>query len=299
MKLLGIDKPLVSAPMGFAAGGALAAAVSSAGGLGMIGAGYGDAQWIREQFGAAKGARVGIGFITWSLARQPALLDVALEHRPCAVMLSFGDPRPFAARVRQAGAKLLLQVQDLETAREALAAKPDALVVQGTEAGGHGGHRSLFALLPAVKALAPDVPLLAAGGIADRRGLAAALALGASGVLVGTCFLASEESLAHPNLKARVVAASGDATVRTRVFDIVRGYDWPAKFTGRALRNRFTDAWHGKEERLLEELPNEKPRYAEAAQRADFDTAVVFAGEAVDQVDRVLPARAIVERICG
>src|SRR5438105_8899297 len=136
--VLGMQKPLVLAPMGSVSGGALAAAVSRAGGLGLIGAGYGDAEWIRREHERAGGARVGIGFITWSLARQPALLELALGYRPCAVMLSFGDPRPFADKVRRAGAKLICQVQSLAILRQALAARPDVIVAQGTEAGGHG-----------------------------------------------------------------------------------------------------------------------------------------------------------------
>jgi nitronate monooxygenase len=299
VKLLGIEKPLVLAPMGFASGGALAAAVSAAGGLGLIGAGYGDADWMREQFGLAGGARVGVGFITWSLARRPQLLDLALEHQPAAVMLSFGDPLPFAEKIRRAGAKLILQVQDLETARQAIAAQPDVLVAQGTEAGGHGGERSLFTLLPAIKNLNPGVPVLAAGGIADKRGFDAARALGGDGVLVGTRFVASEESLATPQAKKRIVEADGDATVRTTVFDVVRSYDWPAKFTGRALRNRFSDTWHGRERELAENLSVEKGKYAAAAEKRDYDTAVIYAGEAVNLIDSVLPAREIVRRICG
>jgi nitronate monooxygenase len=298
VKPLGIEKPLVLAPMGFFSGGVLAAAVSAAGGLGLIGAGYGDADWMREQFRLAGGARIGVGFITWSLARNPELLDLALEHKPAAVMLSFGDPLPFADKVHRAGAQLILQVQDLETARQALTAKPDVMVAQGTEAGGHGGARSLFALLPALKNLT-DVPLLAAGGIADRRGFEAARALGAEGVLVGTRFIASDESLAPAQAKARVVAANGDATVRTTVFDIVRGFPWPAHFTGRALRNRFSDTWHGREAELKTRLDEEKRNYDVAAGKRDFDTAVLFAGEAVDLIDSVLPARDIVRRICA
>ena len=293
-----MERPVVLAPMGSVSGGALAAAVSSAGGLGLIGAGYGDAGWIREQFRLAGAARVGIGFITWSLARQPQLLDLALEHKPAAVMLSFGDPRPFAEKIRRAGAKLILQVQNIETTREALAAQPDVLVAQGTEAGGHGGDRSLFALLPHVKALAGSVPVLAAGGIVDATGFRAARALGADGVLVGTRFIASDESLATPEAKQRLIAAKGDTTLRTAVFDIVRRYDWPKAFTGRALRNRFSDAWHGKEEALRSSLESEEARYWRAAERRDYDTAVIFAGEAVDRIDSLLPARAIVERIC-
>ncbi len=298
LEALSVERPLVLAPMGSVSGGSLAGAVSSAGGLGLIGAGYGDASWIREQFRLAGRARVGIGFITWSLARQPQLLDLALEHKPAAVMLSFGDPRPFAEKIRRAGAKVILQVQDAETTREALAARPDVLVAQGTEAGGHGGDRSLFALLPHVKALAGSIPVLAAGGIVDATAFGAARALGADGVLVGTRFIASEESLATPEAKQKLVAAKGDTTLRTTVFDIVRRYDWPRRFTGRALRNRFSDTWHGKEDALKSSLEAEEARYWRAAERRDYDTAVIFAGEAVDRIDSILPARRIVEAIC-
>lgn len=296
--ILDVKKPVVLAPMGFVSGGALAAAVSRAGGLGLIGAGYGDPDWMRRQFDAAGGARVGVGFITWSLAQRAELLDLALERKPCAVMLSFGDPRPFAAKVRKAGARLILQVQNLASARQALEAEPDVLVAEGTEAGGHGGDRSLFALLPAVKDIAGKVPVLAAGGIADRRGYEAALALGAAGVLVGTRFIACDEALAGPRAKQRIVQANGDSTLRTTVFDIVRGYDWKG-ITGRALRNRFTATWHGSEEKLKEKLAAERKAYLEAVERQDFDTALIFAGEGVDLIDDIVPAAELVERIAG
>ena len=288
---------LVLAPMGFVSGGALAAAVSRAGGLGLIGAGYGDADWIRREFQQAEGVRVGVGFITWSLAKQPQLLDLALSYRPSAVMLSFGDPRPFAEKIRQGGAKLICQVQSLAIARQALEAQPDVLVAQGTEAGGHGGERSLFALLPAVRDLAGNLPVLAAGGIADRRGYDAAIALGAAGVLVGTRFSASKEALTAAPAKQRIVEASGDATVRTTVFDVVRGFDGWAGITGRALRNRFTDTWHGREKELIASQQAEVARYWQAVERQDFDTALIFAGEGVDLVDSILPAGEIVRRI--
>ena len=296
-KVLGIGKPVVLAPMGFVTGGALAAAVSHAGGLGLIGAGYGDADWIRREFALAAGARIGVGFITWSLAKQPHLLDLALSYRPCAVMLSFGDPLPFAEKVRDAGAKLICQVQDLRTARQALRANPDVLVAQGTEAGGHAGTRSLFALLPAITDISGGIPVLAAGGISDRRGVQAAMALGAEGALLGTRFLAAEESLVPREAKQRVVEANGDATLRTTVFDIIRGHDWPGAITARALRNSFTGKWHGNEQALKENLPQEKKAYAAAVEQRDFDTALVFAGEGIDLVDAVLPAADIVKRI--
>lgn len=297
VKRLGVGKPVVLAPMGMVTGGALAAAVSRAGGLGLIGAGYGDADWIRREFDLARGARVGVGFITWSLAKQPQLLDLALSYQPCAVMLSFGDPLPFAQKVRDAGAKLICQVQDLRTARQALRANPDVLVAQGTEAGGHGGTRSLFALLPAIKDISGGIPVLAAGGISDRRGAQAAMALGAEGVLLGTRFLAAEESLVPREAKQRVVEANGDATLRTTVFDIIRGHDWPDGITARALRNAFSGRWHGNESELRANLKNERSAYQAAVAHRDFDTALVFAGEGIDLIDAVLPAAEIVKRI--
>ena len=212
-------------------------------------------------------------------------------------MLSFGDPRPFAQKIRRAGAKLICQVQSLAIARQALECAPDVLVAQGTEAGGHGGERSLFALLPAVNDLARNIPVLAAGGIADRRGYEAACALGADGVLVGTRFIASHESLSVPAAKQRVVHAEGDATIRTTVFDVVRGYDGWNGITGRALRNRFSAAWHGREAELRSRMQEEGRAYKAAVERQDFDTGVIFAGEAVDLIDAVLPAAEIVPRI--
>lgn len=296
-ELLSIEQPVVLAPMGSVAGGALAAAVSRAGGLGLLGAGYGDADWIRREFDNAAGARVGIGFITWSLARQPELLDLALEYEPAAVMFSFGDCAPFVPKVRAAGAKVICQVQTLAQAREAAELGADAIVAQGTEGGGHGGGRSTLSLVPAVVDAVAPTPVIAAGGIADGRGLAAARVLGAAGGLIGTRFFASEEALGHANAKQRIVESRGDDTLRTRVFDIVRGYPWPENITGRTPVNRFSERWHGREAALSADLPRQRPAFWEAMERGDTDTAVVFAGEAVDLISEVEPAAAIVERI--
>ena len=296
--LLGIEHPVLLAPMGLVSGGALAAAVSAAGGLGLIGLGYGDPEWLEREFAVAGPARIGCGFITWSLARRPELLARALVHRPAAVMLSFGDPTPFAGTIKEAGAVLICQVQTVAQAIEALAAGADAIVAQGAEAGGHGATRATLPLVPvvvdALRARGSDVPVVAAGGIADGRGLVAALALGADGVLMGTRFLASSESLAAPAAKARVVAAGEDTTMRTRIFDLARGLDWPDGYTSRALVNRFAERWHGRERELQDELAAEQARYAEAAAKRDFDTAVVFAGEDVDLIHDIRSAADIV-----
>ncbi len=296
-QLLGTRYPIVSAPMGAVAGGRLAGAVSRAGALGMIGTGYQDAAWIEQEFRAAEGTRIGIGFITWDLARAPDRLEVALAWRPVAVMLSFGDATSFVEPIRRAGARLLLQVQSLEAARQAAALAPDAIVAQGTEAGGHGGGRSLLPLLPAVVDAVGSIPVLAAGGIADGRGIAACLALGASGVLIGSRFYAARESLAAPAGRERVIQGSGDATLRTRVFDIVRRLPWPAEFTGRVLRNQFTERWHQDEQGLSEAVDREQPRYSAAVEQADFDTAAVWVGEGIDLIRDVAPAGEIVGRL--
>jgi nitronate monooxygenase len=138
--LLGVAHPILSAPMDVIAGARLTAAVSAAGGLGILGGGYGDRAWLEQETAKLRGVSVpfGIGFITWSLAKRPELLDIALTVKPRAIMLSFGDPKPFAPRVKSAGALLICQVQDEAMARQALAAGADMLIAQGSEAGGHG-----------------------------------------------------------------------------------------------------------------------------------------------------------------
>ena len=153
-------------------------------------------------------APFGIGFITWSLAKQPELLDIALDARPRAIMLSFGDPKPFAPRIKSAGALLICQVQNEDMARQALDAGADILVAQGTEAGGHGASRTTIDIVPAIVDLAAGrVPVVAAGGIGDGRGLAAMMMLGAAGVLLGTRFYASRECDGAEEAKRRICAA--------------------------------------------------------------------------------------------
>jgi len=172
---LNISAPIFSAPMGLTSGGKLAAAVSGAGGLGLLGAGAGDTAWIDREFAAAGNARVGCGFITWAMAKQPAMLDLALAHAPAALLLSFGDPTPFAPRVLAAGTKLICQVQTIAHARVALDCGASVLVAQGTEAGGHGALRATMTLVPELSDLLArensKALLVAAGGIADGRGV--------------------------------------------------------------------------------------------------------------------------------
>lgn len=297
-EMFGLRHPILLGPMGGVSGGHLAATVSNAGGLGLVGGGYGDPAWLRTEL-----ARVqqetdkpwGVGLITWSI--DPAVLDLALSFRPAAFVLSFGDPRPYAEAIHAAGCKLICQVQDVEQAKVARAAGADLIVAEGTEAGGHGGARATLPLVPAVVDAVAGIPVVAAGGIADGRGLAAALMLGAQGGLLGTRFYASAEALGQDEAKRRIVAARGEQTARTHVFDIVRGYHWPRIYPGRALRNRFMERWTGREDDLAAAVETERAAYQAATRDNDYETAVVWAGEAVDLIRSVESAAALVERI--
>lgn len=297
--LLGIEHPILSAPMAGVAGGALAGAVTRAGGLGLIGGGYIDSDWIEREWAALGNGRAGIGFITWRLDAAPAALDAALARRPAAVMLSFGDPAPYLDRIRAAGALPICQVQSVADARRAAEAGAGMIVAQGADAGGHGASRGTFALVPAVVDAVGPLPVVAAGGVGDGRGLAAALVLGAAGVLVGSRFYATVESQAHAAAKRHAVAASGDHTVQSSVFDRVRGFDWPAPFRLRTLRNRFTERWHGREEAMKESLDAVRDGFARAAASGDTDEAAVVVGEAADLIRDVPAAGDLVRRMVG
>ncbi len=299
-ELLGITSPILLAPMDVVADARLTAAVSNAGGFGILGGGYGERGWLEQEVMelCALNAPFGIGFITWSLLKRPELLQIALDARPRAVMLSFGDPTPFAPRIKSAGALLICQVQSEEMAQQALNAGADILVAQGTEAGGHGASRTTLDIVPAVVDLtAGRVPVVAAGGIADGRGLAAMMMLGASGVLLGTRFYACREANVPDEAKRRVCAANGGDTIRGIIFDISRNNVWPAPFTGRCLINAHARRWIGRETELLQNVTAVAAEYADAKQAGNFDVAAIIAGEAVGLIHDIPPAEEIVGRI--
>jgi len=297
---LGIQHPILSAPMDVIAGARLTSAVSAAGGFGILGGGYGDMAWLQQETAKLSGssAPFGIGFITWSLARQPELLDIALNARPRAIMLSFGDPKTFAPRIKASGALLICQVQDEAMARQALDAGADILIAQGTEAGGHGASRTTIDIVPAIVDLvAGRVPVVAAGGIADGRGLAAMMMLGAAGVLLGTRFYASLEADGAEEAKERICAASSGNSVRGIIFDLSRNNVWPAPFTGRCLVNDHARRWMGREVEMMQNVAAVAAEYAAAKAAGNFDVAAVIAGEAVGLIHDIPPAAEIVDRI--
>jgi nitronate monooxygenase len=240
----------------------------------------------------------GVGFLTWAI--EAGAVERALEYGPRAVMLSFGDPTPFVAAVRSAGAALILQVTDMREARQALDLGADVIVAQGTEAGGHGAQRgrSTLPFVPVVDDLAGAVPVLAAGGIADGRGLAAALVLGAAGALVGSRFQATAEALVDPAITKAIVEGRGEDTERSRVLDVVRGSRWPSQYTGRTLGHPHLDRWRGREGELVGNAEARKDYYADV-DRGVIPPLPVWAGEAIDLITDVPSATDLVSTMAA
>ncbi|HEY3796282.1 MAG TPA: nitronate monooxygenase [Bradyrhizobium sp.] len=297
-----MEHPIVCAPMALVCGGSLAAAVSRAGGLGVMGGGYagtaGDGPGLEEQYRIAGNTPIGIGFITWAVEARPDAVDWAIAKRPKCLFLSFGSPKAFARKALDANIPVFCQVQTMGHVREALDAGASVIVAQGAEAGGHGGRRSTLPFVPEVADLLakryPEVLLLAAGGIADGRGLAASLTLGADGVLVGSRFWAAKEALTPAAAAARAIAADGDQTVRTTALDSLRGVPWPAEFSFRVLRNRLMDDWSDREREAAADFGVMKQSYNEARLRGDLEIAATIVGEAVGLIHARLPAAEIV-----
>ena len=295
--MFGIEHPIVLAPMGGVAGGRLAAAVAEGGGLGMIGGGRGDADWLgRECALAANGTEKpwGIGLLSWAIDQDT--LAAAMAWRPAAIMLSFGDPAPFASAIHDAAIPLIVQVTSLAEARRALDLGADGVVAQGTEAGGHGGGRSTLPFVPAVVDVAGAVPVLAAGGIADGRGLAAALVLGAAGAVIGTRFEATTEALLDADEATAILAAGASDTILGRVADVAADAGWPAVYPARTLRNAFTETWQNREDELGDD-DEALSEFRAGVDRADMDYVPVWAGEAVDLITELHGASALVGRI--
>jgi NAD(P)H-dependent flavin oxidoreductase YrpB (nitropropane dioxygenase family) len=240
-QLFGIDCPIVSAGMAGVAFADLAVAVSEAGGLGVIGAAGLAADRLDAELRAARALTrkpLAVNFIVPFLSDDA--LDAALGARADAVWFFWADPdRALVERCHRAGARVLWQCGSTAEARAARDAGVDVVIAQGYEAGGHvRGTVTTVALVPGMRDALGDLPLLAAGGLADGRGLAAALALGADGAVFGTRFLASEECAAHAEYKRRIVAASSDDTIHTLLFDV----GWPDA-PHRVLRTSLVREW--------------------------------------------------------
>jgi nitronate monooxygenase len=298
--LLAIEHPILNAPMAMVAGARLAAAVSEAGGLGMIGGAFRGPDGLRTEIQAAMALtdeRVGVGFIS-HLGETDELARAALDEGVSVIAHSFADPTPFVGPTHEAGALLLCQVRTVREAVRAAEAGVDVVVAQGTEAGGHTGRVSTLPLVPAIVDAVAPVPVIAAGGVGDARGIAAALVLGADGVWLGTRFLATPEATVPRAFRERIVAAGTDDTVLTTTFDVALKNTWPDGIALRALRNRFIDEWEGREAevRAWSQARSEQYRNNEYFDR---DDGVTPAGEAVGLIADVEPAGDLVRRLAA
>lgn len=300
-RALGIAHPVVQAGMAVEAGARLAAAVSEAGALGTIGSIGGSPDRLRDEIRACRASTrrpFAANVVTWPWAPfWEEMLEVALAERPPVLTLSFGDPLPALARAQAAGIPALVQVQDVSGALAAIAARPTAIIAQGNEAGGHTGRRGTLGFAAQVLDRAGDVPVVVAGGIASGRGLAAALAMGAAGVVMGTRFKASVECAATPAAKAALVASDGQDTLYDEVFDDACGLAWPNGVTGRALRSAFSAEWAGRRAALRAEVARRPPFGFLAELEQDPQRALNWAGESAGLVDAVEPAADIVARV--
>ncbi len=210
---------------------------------------------------------------------------------------SFADPTEFIAQAKAAGVKSLAQVQTLADAKKAVAAGADVIVAQGSEAGGHGSHMGTLSFVRAVVKIAGDIPVVAAGGIADGPGLAAALMLGAEGVWLGTRFVASLEWAGAEWAKGQVVIADADDTINTKVYDLVTDAPFPHSIGDRVIANTFTDTWHGREAEMMERQSELREVIAAAVAAEDATTAPARAGSASGLIRSVEPASYIIREI--
>jgi nitronate monooxygenase len=297
----GLAVPVVCAPMYGVAGGRLAAAASRAGGLGMFGVGAAStAEWVREQcqVAASSGRPYGVGLMAWALDADPAPLAATLRAAPALVSVGFGDYEKYIGQLRAAGVLVATQVGTLEEAKVAEQAGVDVIVARGGEGGGHG--RDDVATLPLLEAVldAVETPVLAAGGVANARGLAAVLAAGADGGWAGTAFLVCEEADTTPAARARLLAATDTDTAYGRVFDVAQRLGWPSEFGGRALRNAFFDHWEGRESALA--VDDDAYQALQAArQSGDYSSAYIYAGQGAALLREQRSAADVVAEFAG
>jgi NAD(P)H-dependent flavin oxidoreductase YrpB (nitropropane dioxygenase family) len=316
--IFGIEFPIISAGMGGIAGAELAGAVSEAGGLGTLGLAVFSREGIRNEIAAAQArTRKPLAGNLLVPFLRPGIVETVADAGLAAVTFFWGNAHEYSdaiSRLQTSGTKVIWQCGTLEEARWATDSGVDVIMAQGVEAGGHvRGQIGTIVLIPEMRDALPDVPLIAAGGIADGRGLVAALALGADGVAFGTRFLASVEAAAHPLYKERIVAAHAHDTIHTTLF----GIGWPDA-PHRVLRTEAVNEW----ERAGRPAPGNRPGEGVAIitmNRPDVEVPLVnytampptdytegeierlafYAGQSCSLVNEILPAGEIVRRIAA
>jgi nitronate monooxygenase len=293
---LGLRVPVVNAPMGGVAGGRLAAAVSAAGGLGMVGMGsVATRELLQTQLQHVDGV-FGIGLVDWVMRNEAGLFDDALAARPVLLSVSFGTDWSWVDKAHDAGIATATQVYDALGARQAVDAGVDLLVARGSEGGGHGDTK--LGTLPLLDTVldAVSVPVLAGGGIASARSLAAVLAAGASGAWVGTRLAACPEALTGDASRQALIAARSTDTAITRAFDVAKGLPWPARFPARVLTNDFVARWTGNEDALDAPACDE---LAAAIAADDRRIAPVDAGQGVGMIRDDASVAEVIDGMCA
>ncbi len=299
--LLGIVHPVVLGGMGGATSPDLVAAVSNAGGLGTLGLSGRHPEAIPsliDEIRTRTSAPFGVNFLLF-LAND-AGIQAALTRKPPVVAYAWAwsdqDLKPYVQRVHDVGAKVTYMVSGVPEAVRAVEAGADVIVAQGSEGGGHVGLIGTLALVPMVVSAVSPVPVLAAGGIADGRGLAAVLALGADGALLGTRFLATDEAPLPTSFKQAIVASDGHDTTLTEIPDLMNGSIWPGAFA-RTWRNAFLAEWSGREFELRRRRHEVVRAVAEAWAVGDAQRAPLLFGQDAGLITSILPAGEVVRRL--
>lgn len=300
---LGVEYPIVQAGMGpFGSGPELAAAVSNAGALGSLGGAARSPEDLRQQLSVLRTLTerpFAVNFTQPWLQQHPESFEIALEMHTPVVSLALGDPGDLPARAHEAGALFIQQVHTVEQALLVAERGVDVIIAQGTEAGGFGGKVSTVALVPQVVDAVGRVPVLAAGGIADGRGLAAALVLGAQGVNLGTRFLASEEASISDEWKRAILAAGSQSAVKVDVWDDIFGKPGGGAFdvVPRALKTPFIEQWQAHREDAAIDASRLQGDIMAAIQQQHMELFVPFTGQSAGLIGEILPALDIVQRL--
>lgn len=300
-RLLGIEHPIIQAGMAAEAGPDLAVAVSDAGGLGTLGTIASTPDRVEAAIARTRdltGRPFSVNLVTFETAPfRDELIDLALRMNVPNVTLSFGDFGPALARFKAAGATVLVQVQDAAQARAALAGGADVVMAQGAEAGGHTGQRGTLSFAAQVIEMADGVPVVVAGGVGNGRGLAAALAMGAAGVVMGTRFKLSHEYAGRADQKAAIAASDGSDTLADLANDAVLPFTWPANVRGRVIRTPFASLWEGRTDELRAKAATYAQPYGILLDATlDPPVNLNWAGESAALMSEELPAGEIVHR---
>ncbi len=299
--LLDVEHPIALGGMGSATSPPLVAAVSRAGGLGALGCHYQTPDQIRARTQAIRretNKPFGLNFLLFDLREDS--FEMALELRPSVMQFAWARPdqdlKSYFDRAHRAGCKVTHMAGAVQEAVRAAEAGADVIIAQGTEGGGHVGWMASMSLIPMVVDAVSPIPVLAAGGFADGRGLVAALALGADGILLGTRFLATEESPLHPNFKQAIVDSDGHDTQLSEIPDIAAGLVWPGAMT-RSRRNRFIERWAGREWALRQSRAEARAKLQAARETGDVDEGPLSMGQDAGLIHDIPSAADVVKRI--